>query len=335
MAERPADATALLEVEGLRVAFGRPPDEQVAVDGVGFALGARETLGIVGESGSGKSMTALAVLGLVPNPPGRIAAGSVRFDGVELVGAGRAALEAIRGDRIGMIFQEPMSALNPVFTVGEQVAETLRVHQDLSRRAARTRAVEMLDRVGIADAGRRAGQYPHELSGGMRQRVMIAAALACRPRLLIADEPTTALDVTIQAQILALLKELQREFGMAVILITHDLGVVAQMVDRVLVMYAGRVVEEGEVERVFAAPSHPYTRLLLESIPSLDHERDRLPAIPGMVPSLSELPPGCRFHPRCPLAMDRCRVASPALDPVPGEPAGHRAACFALERVPA
>ncbi|MGE0726069.1 MAG: ABC transporter ATP-binding protein [Alphaproteobacteria bacterium] len=323
--------TELLAVDGLRVVFGPPSREQVAVDGVGFTVGAGETLGIVGESGSGKSLTALAMLRLVPSPPGRIAAGRVRFDGTDLLTLDEGAMERVRGARIGMIFQEPMSALNPVFTVGEQIAEALRVHERMGRRAAAARAVALLERVGIADAARRARQYPHELSGGMRQRVMIAAALACRPALLIADEPTTALDVTIQAQILALLRELQREMGMAVILITHDLGVVAQMVDRVIVMYGGRIAEEGPAERVFGAPSHPYTRLLLESIPSLDHERDRLPAIPGMVPTLAELPPGCRFHPRCPLAMDRCRIETPA--PVAVAP-GHAAACFAIGAAP-
>ncbi|MCC7271509.1 MAG: ABC transporter ATP-binding protein [Alphaproteobacteria bacterium] len=317
----------LLAVDGLRVVFGPPGREQVAVDGVGFTVAAGETLGIVGESGSGKSLTALALLRLVPSPPGRIAAGSIRFEGADLATLDEAAMERVRGARIGMIFQEPMSALNPVFTVGEQVAEALRAHEGLGRREAAARAQRLLERVGIADAPRRMRQYPHELSGGMRQRVMIAAALACRPSLLIADEPTTALDVTIQAQILALLRELQRELEMAVILITHDLGVVAQMVDRVLVMYAGRIVEEGPVERVFAAPRHPYTRLLLESIPSLDHERERLPAIPGMVPTLAELPPGCRFHPRCPDVMAVCRERVPAASDLG---AGHRAACFAI-----
>ncbi|MGE0714429.1 MAG: ABC transporter ATP-binding protein [Alphaproteobacteria bacterium] len=317
----------LLAVDGLRVVFGRGAREQVAVDAVGFDVAAGETLGIVGESGSGKSLTALALLGLVPSPPGRIAAGTIRFEGRDLASVDEAALERIRGARIGMIFQEPMTALNPVFTVGEQVAEALRVHEGLGRREAAARALALLERVGIADAPRRMRQYPHELSGGMRQRVMIAAALACRPALLVADEPTTALDVTIQAQILALLRELQREMGMAVILITHDLGVVAQMVDRVLVMYAGRIVEEGPVGDVFARPRHPYTRLLLESIPSLDHERERLPAIPGMVPTLAELPPGCRFHPRCPDAMAICRAEVPRPRDLGS---GHRASCFAI-----
>ncbi len=318
----------LLAVEDLRVVFGRPGREQVAVDGVSFQVDPGRTLGIVGESGSGKSLTALAILRLVPSPPGRIASGRVRFEGRDLAAIPEAEMERVRGARIGMIFQEPMSALNPVFTIGEQVSEALRVHEGLGRREASARALRLLERVGISDAPRRMGQYPHELSGGMRQRVMIAAALACRPSLLIADEPTTALDVTIQAQILALLRELQREMGMAVILITHDLGVVAQMVDRVVVMYGGRIAEEGTVEQVFGQPSHPYTRLLLESIPSLDHDRDRLPTIPGMVPTLAELPAGCRFHPRCPQAMAVCREKVP--QPVTVAP-GHHAACFALE----
>jgi oligopeptide/dipeptide ABC transporter ATP-binding protein len=317
----------LLSVEGLRVVFGRAGREQVAVDGISFAVGQGETVGIVGESGSGKSLTALAVLRLVPSPPGRIAGGHVRFEGQDLAAVSEAEMERIRGARIGMIFQEPMTALNPVFTIGEQVSEALRVHVGLGRREASARALQLLERVGISDAPRRMRQYPHELSGGMRQRVMIAAALACRPSLLIADEPTTALDVTIQAQILALLRELQREMGMAVILITHDLGVVAQMVDRVVVMYGGRIAEEGTVEQVFTRPSHPYTRLLLESIPSLDDDRDRLPTIPGMVPTLAELPSGCRFHPRCPQAMPVCRAEVPQFVTVAP---GHRAACLAL-----
>ncbi|HEX2114899.1 MAG TPA: ABC transporter ATP-binding protein [Alphaproteobacteria bacterium] len=320
-------AEPLLSVEGLRVAFGPPGREQVAVDGVGFALAPGEVIGIVGESGSGKSLTALSILKLVPNPPGRIAAGRIVFRGQDLVSLGERAMNQIRGRDIAMIFQEPMTALNPVFTVGEQIAETLRVHEGIDRRAARARAEELLRRVGISNPAQRLDQYPHELSGGMRQRVMIAMALACRPQLLIADEPTTALDVTIQAQILALLRDLQRELGMAVVLITHDLGVIAQVVDRVAVMYAGRIVEEGPVAAVFEQPSHPYTRLLLESIPSLDHEQERLPSIPGMVPGLSQMPAGCRFHPRCPLARPECAERAPRAFTVKE---GHRAACIAL-----
>jgi peptide/nickel transport system ATP-binding protein/oligopeptide transport system ATP-binding protein len=320
-------AEALLSVENLRVVFGPPGREQVAVDGVSFALAPGEVIGIVGESGSGKSLTALSILRLVPSPPGRIAADRIGFRDRNLLELDEGAMNKVRGAEIAMIFQEPMTALNPVFTIGEQIAETLRVHEGLDRNAARDRARGLLEKVGISNPGQRLDQYPHELSGGMRQRVMIAIALACRPQLLIADEPTTALDVTIQAQILALLRDLQRELGMAVVLITHDLGVVAQVVDRVAVMYAGRIVEEGPVAAVFERPSHPYTRLLLESIPSLEHDQPRLPAIPGMVPSLSQLPPGCRFHPRCPQARPACAERSPPAIEV--EP-GHRAACIAL-----
>ena len=320
-------AEALLSVENLRVVFGPPGREQVAVDGVSFALAPGEVIGIVGESGSGKSLTALSILRLVPSPPGRITADRIGFRDRNLLELGEGAMNKVRGAEIAMIFQEPMTALNPVFTIGEQIAETLRVHEGLDRKAARARARLLLEKVGISNPGERLDQYPHELSGGMRQRVMIAIALACQPQLLIADEPTTALDVTIQAQILALLRDLQRELGMAVVLITHDLGVVAQVVDRVAVMYAGRIVEEGPVAAVFERPSHPYTRLLLESIPSLEHDQPRLPAIPGMVPSLSMLPPGCRFHPRCPQARPACAERSPPAIEV--EP-GHRAACIAL-----
>jgi oligopeptide/dipeptide ABC transporter ATP-binding protein len=309
---------ALLSVRGLRVRFGHT---QVAVDGVDFDLAPGETLGIVGESGSGKSLTALSVLGLAP---GRVE-GEVVFDGTSLLGLPEREMNRIRGARIAMIFQEPMTALNPVFTVGRQIAETLRQHHRLDAAAARARSLELLRQVGIADPNSRLDRYPHELSGGMRQRVMIAIALACSPRLLIADEPTTALDVTIQAQILALLRELQSALGMALVLITHDLGVVAQMVDRVIVMYGGRVAEEGPVSRIFAAPSHPYTRLLMQSIPALDREQDRLAVIPGTVPPLSDMPPGCRFNTRCPNAGPDCRSSVPALSEVAP---GHRIACF-------
>ena len=320
-------AEALLSVDDLRVVFGPPGREQVAVDGVSFSLAPGEVIGIVGESGSGKSLTALSILRLVPSPPGRIASGRIGFRDRNLLELSERAMNAVRGAEIAMIFQEPMTALNPVFTIGEQIAETLRIHEGLDRRAARERARGLLQKVGISNPAQRLDQYPHELSGGMRQRVMIAIALACQPQLLIADEPTTALDVTIQAQILALLRDLQRELGMAVVLITHDLGVIAQVVDRVAVMYAGRIVEEGPVAAVFERPSHPYTRLLLESIPSLEHDQPRLPAIPGMVPPLSQLPAGCRFHPRCPQARPACAERSP---PAIEVEAGHRAACIAL-----
>ena len=320
-------AEPVLRVEALRVVFGPPGREQVAVDGVSLTLGAGEVLGIVGESGCGKTLTALSILRLVPSPAGRIAGGRILFRGQDLAAVDAFAMNNVRGKEIAMIFQEPMTALNPVFRVGEQICETMRVHDGLSRAAARERALHLLERVGIGNPGQRLDQYPHELSGGMRQRIMIAMALACRPQVLIADEPTTALDVTIQAQILLLLKDLQRELGMAVMLITHDLGVVAQVVDRVAVMYAGRIVEEGSVADVFERPSHPYTRLLLQSIPSLEHEQERLQTIPGRVPGLSDLPPGCRFHPRCPDARAPCRERAPASFEVGP---GHRAACIAL-----
>ncbi|MBW6493774.1 MAG: ABC transporter ATP-binding protein [Burkholderiaceae bacterium] len=320
-------AEPLLRVEDLRVVFGPPGREQVAVDGVSLTLGPGEVLGIVGESGCGKTLTALSILRLIPNPPGRIAGGQILFRGQDLAHASEKAMNQIRGKEISMIFQEPMTALNPVFKIGEQIGETMRVHDGLTRAQARSGALQMLERVGISNPAQRLGQYPHELSGGMRQRVMIAIALACRPQILIADEPTTALDVTIQAQILLLLRELQSELGMAVVLITHDLGVVAQVVDRVAVMYAGRIVEEGSATAVFERPSHPYTRLLLESIPTLDQQQDRLQTIPGMVPSLSNLPTGCRFHPRCPDVRPACLAAAPASFEVAP---GHRAACIAV-----
>ena len=299
----------------------------MAVDGVSLTLEAGQVLGIVGESGSGKSLTAMSILGLIPDPPGRIAGGRILLRGQDLANASESTMNGIRGKQISMIFQEPMTALNPVFRIGEQIGETLRRHEKLNKKQANARALELLEQVGISNPSQRLRQYPHELSGGMRQRVMIAIALACRPQLLIADEPTTALDVTIQAQILLLLKNLQRDLGVAVMLITHDLGVVAQIVDRVAVMYAGRIVEEGPVEAVFEKPAHPYTRLLLESIPSLDHSSERLRTIPGMVPSLSNLPTGCRFNPRCPDAREACRQQAPVLTDVQED---HRAACIAL-----
>ncbi|MBA3478104.1 MAG: ABC transporter ATP-binding protein [Lautropia sp.] len=317
----------LLRIENLRVVFGPARREQVAVDGVSLSLSSGEVLGVVGESGCGKSLTALSILRLIPDPPGRIAGGRILLRGQDLASASESEMNRIRGKQISMIFQEPMTALNPVIRVGEQIAETLRIHEGASRAEARERSLHLLERVGLSNPRQRLDQYPHELSGGMRQRVMIAIALACRPQILIADEPTTALDVTIQAQILLLLRDLQRELGMAVMLITHDLGVVAQVVDRVVVMYAGRIVEEGAVQDVFERPSHPYTRLLLQSIPSIDRQQDRLQAIPGMVPSLSRLPPGCRFHPRCPQARAACREQAPALFEVGIR---HQAACIAL-----
>ena len=317
----------LLAVRNLRTEFSGDDGTFAAVEDVSFDLEAGEVIGIVGESGSGKSVTALSILGLIPDPPGRITRGSIAFDGEELLGLSERRMRRIRGADIAMIFQEPMTSLNPVFTIGDQIVETIRFHERLGRRAARERAAEMLDRVGIALPAQRLDEYPHQLSGGMRQRAMIAIALSCNPRLLLADEPTTALDVTIQAQILDLLRELQEELGMAVVLITHDLGVVAQHVDRVMVMYAGRVVEEAPVLDAFARPSHPYTQGLLRSIPSLDDERERLDAIPGMVPSPFAPPPGCPFAPRCIHARDVCATVQPPLIDAGQE---HRAACLRL-----
>ena len=305
-------SASLLNVRDLSVRFRTEQGEMAAVEGLTFTAARGEFLGIVGESGSGKSVTARAVMGLI-QPPGRIATGSIRFDGEELVGRPDVELERLRGKRMAMIFQEPMSSLNPVFTCGEQIAEAVRRHDRLSRQAAWDRAVEMLAKVGIPGAAERAAAYPHQLSGGIRQRVMIAMALACNPEMLIADEPTTALDVTIQAQILDLLKHLRAELGLTVLLITHDLGVVAEHADRVIVMYAGRVVEESPTAPLFARPLHPYTNGLLDSIPDLDHAVDDLAAIEGVVPSPFRLPPGCRFAPRCRFVEDSCGAAEPTL----------------------
>jgi peptide/nickel transport system ATP-binding protein len=306
----------LLRVENLQTYFFTDAGVLRAVDGVSLRIAPGETLGVVGESGCGKTVTALSILRLVPDPPGRIVGGRVTFEGTELLGLDAERMRKMRGSAISMIFQEPMTSLNPVFTVGDQIAEGVRLHQNLSRRAAWEKAVEMLRLVQMPDPDRRAREYPHQLSGGMRQRVMIAMALACGPRLLIADEPTTALDVTIQAQILELLVRLKEELGMAVMLITHDLGVIADTAQRVVVMYAGRVVEEAPVRDLFANPRHPYTQGLLASIPTLEKgagARKRLQAIPGVVPSLLDLPPGCRFSDRCPLAVPECRGAEPEL----------------------
>jgi peptide/nickel transport system ATP-binding protein/oligopeptide transport system ATP-binding protein len=300
-------AEPLLSVRDLRAWFFTDQGVARAVDGVSFDLAAGETLGIVGESGCGKTVTSLAILGLLPDPPARLMEGSsVRLGGQELVGAGEKRMRAIRGNEVSMVFQEPMSSLNPVYPVGDQIAETLRLHRGLDRKAARAEAVRLLDEVGIPEPGRRVDEYPHQLSGGMRQRVMIAMAIACAPKLLIADEPTTALDVTIQAQILELLAELRRAHGMAVVLITHDLGVVAEVCDRVVVMYAGQIVESGTVEDIFVRPAHPYTRGLLGSLPSVGTPGHRLASIPGTVPSPLHWPEGCRFRARCPAAGDGC-----------------------------
>ena len=319
----------LLRVRDLKTYFvtDRGAGTARAVDGVSFDLHPGETLGIVGESGCGKTVTSLSILRLIPEPPGHIRPGSyIEFEGRNLLTLAPKELRAIRGNRIAMIFQEPMTSLNPVLTIGDQVAEAAIVHQRLSRRAARARAVEMLRQVGIPDPGSRVDDYPHQLSGGMRQRVMIAMALICHPQILIADEPTTALDVTIQAQILELLQRLQQQLSMAVLLITHDLGVVAGSADRVVVMYAGQVVETAPTPELFASPRHPYTEGLMASIPRLDRPRERLHSIPGSVPAATAWPAGCRFHPRCPFAWEKCRTEEPPL--LDTEIAGHTARCW-------
>jgi peptide/nickel transport system ATP-binding protein len=295
------------------------------VDGVDLTLERGRTLGIVGESGCGKSVTALSIMGLVPQPPGRIAGGEVRFEGEDLLKAPPRRMRDLRGDKLSMIFQEPMTSLNPAFPAGEQVAEALLRHRNLTRKDAHENAVEMLRKVRIPSPERRARDYPHQLSGGMRQRVMIAMALACNPQLLIADEPTTALDVTIQAQILELMRLLRAELGTAIILITHDLGVIAELADDVIVMYAGKVVERCAAARLFSEPQHPYTVGLLGSIPRLHLEQKRLSAIEGIVPDAAAFPQGCRFHPRCPFAVDQCRTEIPVLREIK---TNHYAACW-------
>jgi peptide/nickel transport system ATP-binding protein len=321
-----SDATPLLEVKGLRTEFRTGGSSFAAVDGISFSLAPGETLGIVGESGCGKSVTSLSIMRLVPNPPGRITAGEIRLEGRNLLELPESDMRAVRGDDIAMIFQEPMTSLNPVQTVGEQIVEAIQLHRSLGAAQARARALEMLRLVKIPSPDTRLDEYPHQLSGGMRQRVMIAMALACDPKLLIADEPTTALDVTIQAQILDLLRDLRERTGAAIMLITHDLGVVAELAHRVIVMYAGRIVEEAPVGLLFADPQHPYTLGLLGSIPRLGSDGDeRLTAIEGVVPNPYALPPGCRFSPRCPLADSKCRAEQPALREIAP---GHRAACW-------
>jgi peptide/nickel transport system ATP-binding protein len=326
----------VLEVENLQTVFYTRGGLVKAVDGVSFALKRGETLAIVGESGCGKSVTALSLMRLV-SEPGRVVGGSVKLDGLDLVGLDEAAMREVRGNDISMIFQEPMTSLNPVMTIGRQIGEALMLHQKMSQRAALRRGIEMLQLVGIPEPKQRIKEYPHQLSGGMRQRAMIAMALACNPKVLIADEPTSALDVTIQAQILELIAKLQRELGTAVILITHDLGVVAETAERVIVMYAGRKVEEAAVGELFAQPLHPYTRGLMNSIPRLALMRreagpavERLQEIPGIVPALSNLPPGCTFAPRCAFADERCRAEYPAYE---AKRPGHWAACWHSDKV--
>jgi oligopeptide/dipeptide ABC transporter ATP-binding protein len=318
----------LLEVTDLKTYFDTDEGVVKAVDGVSFHLDKGETLAVVGESGSGKSVTSLSVMRLIPTPPGRIASGQMLFEGQDLARKSERDMRRIRGNDISMIFQEPMTSLNPVYTVGDQIAEAIVLHQGKSYREAMKVAVEMLDLVGIPEPGKRVKNYPHQMSGGMRQRVMIAMALSCGPKLLIADEPTTALDVTIQAQILDLMRKLQREIGMSILFITHDLGVVAEMADRVVVMYAGRAVEEGDVNDIFARPQMPYTLGLMNSIPRVDRaaeHQDRLEAIPGNVPNPLYLPEGCAFHPRCRFATDECKQAIPALEDTGN---GHMVRCI-------
>ena len=331
---KPATETAapLLAVKDLRTYFDLRLGTVKAVDGVSFTLAPHETLAIVGESGCGKSITALSLMRLVPDPPGRVAGGKVELAGVDLLALDEEAMRAVRGKDIAMIFQEPMTSLNPVLTIGRQIAEAVLLHEKVSNRQAWQKAVDMLRLASIPEPEQRAHEYPHQLSGGMRQRAMIAMALACNPKVLIADEPTTALDVTIQAQILEIILDLQRKLGTAVILITHDLGVVAETAQRVIVMYAGRKVEEAPVEELFACPQHPYTHGLMDSIPRLPSMRaenagavERLQEIPGTVPALSNLPSGCVFAPRCAHAEDRCRAQYP---PYEEKSPGHWAACW-------
>jgi peptide/nickel transport system ATP-binding protein/oligopeptide transport system ATP-binding protein len=315
------------------VSFATPAGEVRAVNGVSFDLPAGQTLGIVGESGSGKSVTALAVLGLVPCPPGTVT-GAAHLEGRNLLGLPAGELRFVRGNRVAMIFQEPMTSLNPVFTVGAQIREAIMLHSALSRRAANDHAIAMLAKVGIPAPAQRAKEYPHQLSGGMRQRAMIAMALACNPKVLLADEPTTALDVTIQAQIVDLMRELQGEYGTAVMLISHDMGLVAETCDRIAIMYAGRIVEISSARQIFASPQHPYTAGLLGSMPRLRLDRSarreaKLPAIPGMVPDPARLSRGCAFRPRCGQAMDVCGTAEPSLREITP---GHMARCWLHER---
>ena len=323
----------LLQVADLRTYFDTDQGVARAVDGISFSVAEGETLALVGESGCGKTVTSLSILGLVPDPPGRIATGSsIRLRGEELVGASAERMRRLRGNEISMIFQEPMTSLNPVFTVGEQLGEPLRLHRGMSARQARERGIELLREVHIPEPARRFGEYPHQLSGGMRQRVMIAMALACEPALLVADEPTTALDVTIQAQILELLAELRARRGMAVLLITHDLGVVAEVADRVVVMYAGQVAETGSAREIFASPTHPYTEGLLASIPRVGRADERLRPIPGVVLAPTDWSSACRFVDRCPHAWERCRAETPpAFELAPGRGEERAARCWLVD----
>ncbi|MGQ7793191.1 ABC transporter ATP-binding protein [Faunimonas sp. B44] len=323
----PSAGTPVLEIAGLHTYFDTSEGVVKSVRGIDLAIGRAETLAVVGESGSGKSVTALSILRLVPGPSGRIAAGSIFFEGRDLARLPEEEMRKIRGNGIAMIFQEPMTALNPVIRIGDQIAEVIRLHRGLSSKEALAEVESLLRKVGISDPRRRLSQYPHELSGGMRQRVMIAMALSCGPKLVVADEPTTALDVTIQAQILELMQSLKEDFGAAILLITHDLGVVAETAERVAVMYAGQIVEHADVGTLFDDPLHPYTIGLMATIPDLDRDvEDRmLPAIPGTVPSLAHLPAGCAFQERCPRAHERCRAEEPPLVAMGG---GHEVRCW-------
>jgi oligopeptide transport system ATP-binding protein len=315
----------LVEIRNLKTHFYTEDGISPAVDGVDLYIGRGETLAVVGESGCGKSVTSLSIMRLVPDPPGRIVDGEILFEGRDLLKIGESEMRKIRGNAISMIFQEPMTSLNPIYTIGEQIVETITEHQRLSKKESLDKAVEMLRLVGIPLPDKRVSEYPHQLSGGMRQRVMIAMALSCNPKLLIADEPTTALDVTIQAQILELMRKLKQDLGMAIMLITHDLGVVAEMAKRVVVMYAGKVIEEGDVFSIFRHPLHPYTEGLLQSVPRLDSTRENLHVINGVVPNPLKLPAGCRFSPRCPYAFDKCREKQPPLEQLAP---GRYVACF-------
>lgn len=320
----------VLEIKDLKTYFYTPDGIVKAVDGINLSVKRGSILGIVGESGCGKSMTAMSILNLVPQPPGKIVSGEILYEGRDILKLKEPEMRAIRGAKISMIFQEPMTALNPVFTVGEQIAEALRVHKGMNRREAMDKAAELLSLVNIPSARDRIKDYPHQLSGGMRQRVMIAMAISCSPSIVIADEPTTALDVTVQAQVLDLLKQLMKKIGMSMILITHDLGVIAEAANDVAVMYAGRIVEYTSTEGLFAAPTHPYTEGLLNSIPRFDKKkRERLKAIPGVVPRLLDLPEGCKFYGRCGIAIDRCKKEEPLLKETAK---GHLARCWVRER---
>jgi len=316
----------LLEVKGLRTEFHTQDGVVKAVDGVSFFVNEGETLGIVGESGCGKSVSLLSVMRLIPQPPGKIAAGEVLFEGIDLLKLSDDDIRKVRGNKIAMVFQDPMTFLNPVLTIGKQIMEALQLHMGMTKKQARDRSAELLAMVGIPESESRLDDYPHQFSGGMRQRVMIAMALACNPQILVADEPTTALDVTIQAQIVDLVKRLRDEIGLAIIWITHDLGVIAGLADRMMVMYAGHVVEEAPVKELYANPRHPYTLGLLGSLPRLDEIRqDKLTSIEGLPPDLIDLPPGCPFQPRCVYAVDKCRQVRPALEPVAPK---HTIACW-------